>query len=471
MSISNDMIDRRSFLFGTCALSAVGWQGALQASALPDYYLGLMDHVVSRVSGLAAGCEGGFWFITDLHIKHNNMQSGYLLAELARRTPLRTILCGGDLVEAYGKGYPSDRDAIRFAIDGYRSHWVAQIREAGGRLYTAKGNHDFTVRHSNTSSADGRRGFTLDGVEARKMIVDEFTESGIVTDDGNAEACYYYFDDAQARIRYVVADTTDSQRAGDVAWGLVCGMHERQVGWIAERALGSVPDGFDVVVMHHIPITSLVGEEKEVRTYALFRRLLETYQNRASIMIGGRSFDFRRAKGRILLDVSGHHHGEMVTYQRGILHVTLPCDAAYRDYVDRSKPWCGTLPKKIRGSAAEQTFDAIQFDRERNLVHLTRVGGGQDRTISLAQKVIKSGEHVQMSASRLKGPIRWGCYDADRLTVSRASSGSHGKTVAYHQTYAEISDAGVLTALAPGEVVVVAMDENYNREMFPAVIV
>ena len=73
------------------------------------------------------------------------------------------------------------------------------------------------------------------------------------------------------------------------------------------------------------------------------------------------------------------------------LHVTESCDAAYADYIAGSSPWCGDLPPKQAGTIFEQTFDAVQIDRERGCVYFTRVGGGQDRVIHLTARKVKVG--------------------------------------------------------------------------------
>lgn len=458
---------RREFIVGAGALSLMCWRSVARAVGCPEYYAAHLRHVAKRVGELAKTCDDGFWFISDLHIKSNHRQSGMLIGELVKRTPIAKTLCGGDLVEAFGKGYPTDRDAVDFAIEKYRDIWVAPIRAAGGKLYTAKGNHDFTVCHSNDTPQDRLRGFTYDGVRAREIIVGDSTERDIVTDEENPEACYYYFDNESAKIRYIVADTTDTQSAGAVGWGVKGGMQERQLCWLAGKAFATTPPDYGIVVVHHIPVTTLVGTDGEAKLYAPFRTLMEAYQGRGKWTAGGGTYDFSMADGRILLDITGHKHCEMMTFQNGILYVTLPCDAAYTDYIERSKPWCGELPVKTRGTVAEQTFDAVQVDGRKGLVHFTRVGGGQDRTVSLKPRTVRSGEAISMAVSRLRGPIKWDCYDADKLVVNRQDGKSYKRTVTYHQTYAKIDGQGVLTGLSSGEVIVVAMDGKYNRELFP----
>lgn len=463
-------MDRRGFLTGAGALTLVGWQGVARASGLPGYYAAHLEHVANRVRNLAKDCRGGFWFITDLHVKSNFCKSGLLLAELVRRTPLARVLCGGDLTEAFAKGFDTDRQAVDYAIDAYRNLWVEPVRAAGGRVYTARGNHDYTVCHSNETPQARSRGFTYDGLRAHEVILGS-SESNIVTDRDNPEACYYYFDDEDTKIRTIVADTTDDQKSGDTPWGVRRGMHMRQLKWLAEVALATTGDGYGVVVVQHIPVAGLLGNDADTKLLVPFRSMLEAYQNRAVFEFDGWKCDFSSARGHILIDVSGHRHCEMLTFQKGILHVTLPCDASYGEYIERSRPWCGDLPRKKRGTVAEQTFDAIQFDKHRSLVHFTRVGGGQDRTVSLKPICISAGQTKAFVAANLKGAISWGCYDADRVTYRPNPKDKWNKLVDYQTTFATMTRSGVMTAIKPGEVVVVAMDASYNREIYPVTVV
>lgn len=449
-------IQRREFLTGAAALSLVGWRRMAEAAGYPDYYAAHLKHVSDRVNALAKTCPDGFWFMTDLHVKSNRCRSGELMAALSKTTPLKRVLCGGDLVEAFGKAYPTDRAGVDFAIDTYRRRWLVPLREAGCRLYTAKGNHDFTICHSYDTPEDKKRGWTMDGVSARNFIVGEATESGIVTNTADPAACYYYFDNAAAKVRYVVIDTTDTETAGDVPWAVHYSVSPRQLAWLETEAFGTTPAGWGLVVMHHVPVTGVVGSEKDVIHFKPLRELLERYQ--------------RQGRGRILVDLTGHHHCEMETFQRGILHVTNPCDAAYMDYIDRSKPWCGDLPTKDAGTIAEQTFDAVQIDMARDLIHFTRVGGGQDRSFHLKSLSAKVGEPLGFASTLLKGRVTWGCFDADRVTTRPHPTNRFLKNILYHNDRATITVDGTLHPTACGEIVVIAMDEHLNKEIFPVEI-
>lgn len=437
------------------------------AAPLGTYWRAHLDAVAAKVNALAAETVDGFWFITDLHVSANRRQSGKAIAALAGKTKLDKTLCGGDLPEAFAAQFKTDKAGVDFAVDAYRLFWVDPIERVGVKVYTAKGNHDFTIRHDPTSS----EGHTYTGVEARAVVMGSKACRSVVTNPDDPEACYYYFDNPAAKVRYVVADTTDSINPRQKFWAVVYGMHRTQLLWLAEQAFATIPDGWCAVVMHHIPVTTCVANVAERKLFAPFRELMEAYQNRRTLTLCGRAFDFTQARGRILLDITGHYHAERQTFQNGILHVTEPCDAAYGDYINGSRPWCGDLPQKKGGTIYEQTFDAVQLDSAHDLVYFTRVGGGQDRAIHTKAVSVKTGATRTFAPTRLSGAVTWGCYDADRIVEKPNPRNKYSPFVAYANDVATISAAGVLTARKPGETMVVAMDAHLNKEIFPVTVV
>ena len=471
-------MERRTFLAGAGAFCACLMSrparavlaGAEEAAKpLPDYYNAHLDAVAAKVNALAERTVDGFWFITDLHITANRRNSGKAIAALSAKAPaIRKTLCGGDLPEAFSEKFESPKAGVDYAIDYYRLFWVEPIEASGQLVYTAKGNHDFTIRQ-NATSTDG---FTCSGADARRIVMGSKGCRGadVVTNPDDPEACYYYFDNAAAKVRYIVADTTDTVDPNRKFWAVVSGMHEKQLRWLADRAVSTIPDGWSAVVMHHIPITGCVGSDGDGAAFRVFRELLEAYQNRGTCTVCGKDYDFADAGGRIFMDITGHHHAERQTFQKGILHVTEPCDAAYGDYIVGSKPWCGDLPRKASGTVFEQTFDAVQIDPERDLAYFTRVGGGQDRIIHTKPVAVTIGRAKLFEATQLKGPLTWGCYDADRIVTKPNPNNRYNPLVGYANSVAVIDDTGMFSATKPGEAMVVAMDAKLNKEIFPVTI-
>ena len=208
--------------------------------------------------------------------------------------------------------------------------------------------------------------------------------------------------------------------------------------------------------------------------HSALRAMLYTVAKQIGAMhvaLCGKVYDFSSAQGRILLDITGHHHAERQTFQNGILYVTEPCDAAYGDYILGSKPWCGDLPSKKAGTVHEQTFDAVQLDPVHDLVYFTRVGGGQDRVLHAKTLTATAGGTLKLAAPLLSGEITWGCYDADRIVHTPNPKNRYNPFVTYMNDLATIAADGTLTAKKAGEVMVVAMDKDLNKEIFPVQVV
>ena len=458
-------LSRRGFLkvgLAGAAMAAADWQLWAAEEGLPGYYAEHLAKVAARLNALSDRCDDGFFFITDLHIPANWCVSGRILAKLVAETGVKKVLCGGDMPEAFGGKASVDR-----TIAAYREQWVAAVERAGGEFYPAKGNHDFTIR----DSPKAKSGFTYSCKEARDVLMDtSAVKSGAVTNRDDPEACYYYVDFPEARVRYIVADTTDSVIPDRSYWALRYGMGERQLGWLAERALSTIPYGWAALVVQHIPMTGIVsGEAGNAGLFAPWRKILEAYQNRGKASVGGREYDFGNACGVLVCNLTGHEHAERQTFRNGLWHITQPCDAAYSDYIVGSLPWCRDLPKKDRGTVYEQTFDAIHFDRRGNALHFTRIGGGGNRTVHLGALRAKVGEPLRLKAAKWMGDVSWGCYDADRAAKRQNPANKYQHFYSYFNDVAEVSPDGVLVAKKPGEAVALAYAANGDREMFPVV--
>ena len=453
-------LSRRGFLkagLAGAAMTLADWRLWAAEEGLPEYYGDYLVGVAGRLRALSAKCDDGFFFITDLHIPSNRCVSGRILAKLIADTGVKKVLCGGDMPEAFGGKASVDR-----TIAAYREQWVKAVENAGGEFYPAKGNHDFTIRDKPSAA----NGFTYSNREAHDILMDTAAvKANAVVNLEDPEACYYYFDAPCGGIRYIVADTTDSVRTDRTYWAVKYGMGERQLKWLAGNALATLPAGWVAVVMHHIPITGIVsGEAENQPIFAPWCNILEAYQNRGKVSISGRDYDFSNAQGRILCSLTGHEHAERQTFRNGLWHITEPCDAAYSDYIVGSSPWCKDLPKKDKGTVFEQTFDAIHIDRENNVLHFTRVGGGADRTVRLAPLYLTAGGEVRL----LDGT--WDCYDADRARKERNPLNKYQSFFRYFNDVAEISSSQTLVAKKPGEAVALGTRADGKRDVLPVVV-
>ncbi len=442
------------------------------AMDVPSYWRESLDKAAARIRDLSARCDDAFFFLTDLHIPANHRQSGRLLGVLVAETGVTKVFCNGDLVEAYG-----GKESIDKTIDDYHRLWVSEVERAGGDFYAAKGNHDFTIRDNQSAT----NGFTYSGIEARDILMDTAAiRANAITNPDDPEACYYYVDFPEKRIRWIVADTTDSLRTDRTYWAVKYGMGERQLRWLAENALATIPDGWAALVVNHIPVATIVSTEWDdiPALMAPWRKLLEAYQNRSKATVGEREYDFSGAGGFILCNLTGHEHCERQTFQKGVWHITEPSDAAYNaDFRYGSAPWGPEFPDKKAGTPFEQTFDCVHVDLANRALHFTRIGGGANRTFHLDPIRVRVGETLDFNAlaSNLStfqpfnfstSQHRWASYDADRVARSPHPDNKWQKLIRYFNDVADISPDGVLTTKKPGESVVLAIRPDGSKEFF-----
>ena len=415
---------------------------------------------VSRIKALSSTCSTGFWFLTDLHVPSNHGESAPLLVRLIYETGLRAVVCGGDIPEAFG-----DRASLDASVARYREHWVSAIERAGGDFFPLRGNHDLTIRQH----PDSPDGFTYPADETRGILLATAAVRSCATVDPGS--CAYFADFPEVRFRLIVADTSDSVTDERTFWGVEETISDSQSLWLAENAIATLPDGWCAAVASHVPFAGVTASDINKESFATLRAIVEAYMARGNVTVSGREFDFSSAKGRVMLAISGHYHAELQSCVNGVWHVTEPCDAAYLDYINRSKPWCPDLPVKEKGTWAGQTFDAVQIDPERGLIHFTRIGGGSDRSLHLAPMELSVGETARLSAPLLgQGPVVWGAYDADRAMPRANPARKYDYFTDYFKTVADITPDGTIYALAPGEAVAVARAADGTREYFPITV-
>ena len=74
---------------------------------------------------------------------------------------------------------------------------------------------------------------------------------------------------------------------------------------------------------------------------------------------------------------------------------------------------------------------------------------------------------LRLEAPLLKGPVTWGCHDADRIVYTPNPKNRYNPFVGYANDVATVAADGTLTPKKPGETMVVAMDANLNKEIIP----
>ncbi len=448
-------------LAGTvCPSLCLGQEAATPAAAKPVFtpkQLASLDGVIAKISKIKKGYSvaDGFFFVTDTHVWHNAGMSRKTIPYLMGKTGVKSLLFGGDLIVANGK--KKDVDEM---VSFYEKHWIQPIEKLGGNVYSAKGNHDFTVSEGWKTP----KGWTYSSKEAAEFLKKSKGNRSGVTNAADPEAAYFYFDRPDVKIRYIVIDTSDTaSKNREKPHGVKWTASQTQVEWLADYAFATVPDEYGVILMYHIPFVPIVNYR--LPQYDNLQNLIEAYQNRQSVTLYGKERDFTNAKGRVLVNLTGHKHADRQTFHKGLLHVTINCDAQYRDAVLTS-PYCRlSNRKKPKDFNCAQAYDIMQIDLKNNLLFATRVGDGHDRVYHTNPIEVKVSETMQFAAKHLTGTIKWVCYDGDFCEFDKKAKTAE-EHCKFRNNYATVSDSGLLAATKSGDVLLMAYDENYNKEIF-----
>ena len=368
---------------------------------IPSYYKEYLAKRIAKINDTILNNEGysdSFIFITDCHTSSNHMQSPKLIKYILANTTLNKVFYGGDTPIAYGTKDDIYNSALVFLKSFYKAV------QPYGHLYCAVGNHDFTIRTSETDTT----GYTFPrrfgkNVYMRKHRIGD----GVVTNEDDSGAAYYYIDNKDEKVRYVVINTTDVSNAGNNAWGTSTSLSKVQMNWIGNIAIKMCPKDYKIVIIGHIPpMRATISNGIQIGHWSNF---ITAMKNKTSVTIGDVSYDFSDIAD-IVFTIWGHEHQDEQTFINDIPWIVSACDAWYNDYRHAMFGNEEDYPHKIRGTIYEQTFDIVNLDFNNNVASIIRIGGGYDRKIHLNIQEVKVGNTITL-ATDIKSPI-WEAVDA-----------------------------------------------------------
>lgn len=384
---------------------------------------------------------GSFIFITDTHGTTNCWNSPQQIRYILQQTSIDKVIWGGDAISAYGNNIEQQWDWHFRAFD--------EVLKGYGNIYKVRGNHDFTIRTS-VKSDEGR---TLSQHQTFQYL-SEGSPGDIVRNTDDSDGCYYYFDDDVNKIRFIILDTNDSLEEGNVAWGVINGVHDKQLDWVANTAIAFTPKNYGIVFVSHIPITDTTTQYYS--TYTNLLQLVNAVNTRSNGSIGTINYDFSSLENvRVLLYLSGHQHHDIQTYQNGVLHVVTACDTAYSDYL--SDPF--VVDKSGRYGANEQCFDAVCIDKDKGSISFIRFGVGGNRIFHLTPIYLKVGEELEVGITQKGDSFTWHSYNSSGNVYSDGIWTLKNDIVV-------INDQGVVKGLNKGEAIVLNMNEKGDKEFY-----
>lgn len=401
-----------------------------ESSPLPSCYDKLFESRIPEVKDIQPRQLDAFLFWTDSHTNANALSTPYVMKEVLRQVSSSSdkVIWGGDAMPAFANG-----------IDEY---WYAQERmnevvETFARNYNVRGNHDLTVK----SSAESSNGRTFPQTLTAQLLF-ESTDYAVLRNPDDPAGCYYYFDEPEARLRYIVLETTDSTGDPGQPWGVRGTVGETQVNWVFNHVIPQTPSGYSLIFITHIP---LIADMSKGHDLVHLREAIEG--------IPGKRPDLR-----VLMVLSGHMHYDYTSYENGILHVVSCSNAYYRDF--RCSPLHADDAKMVPGSGNEQSFDYVSIDRDSNHIRMVRFGPCSSRVFSTQPHRMKVGQTISLRSE--KEVREWIIHDS-RGNVCEPLPGYQSLWI-WKQNTATIDSLGTVHAIAPGEAVAIALTKDGREE-------
>ncbi len=300
-----------------------------------------------------------------------------------------------------------------------------------------RGNHEFTAKDKTTGA-----GMTYTQPQTPSLLK-AYSEPDIMRPVNDPEACYYYFDDPESRLRYCVFDTTDSIASPTLPWTTLTHVSQKQLDWMDQFALHNVPFGYQLVIISHIGIIP-----ETYVPHSPYEKLEQLIQH---------------AGAPVLMVIAGHRHQDYQTYKQGVLHLLTSSDALYPDI--RNSPFLHGITRS-RNTSSAPLMDLISFSADRLTIYAMRIGAGYSRTFHL------DAIHLGLSAT-LPFPylssfgcnedVTWTAYDA---TGYECIDGVWDPPC----TILSVTADGRLQPLQTGEAVLMATNNQGQKEFFSVVI-
>ena len=314
----------------------VSAQGEKQLDYVKDYQMPVADFFLDndylqtkmdRVKELmyaTAGKGDAFFFITDIHNECNRLLSFPVIREMGKYCRIPRLFCGGDVADGLYNRMTEVYDLLEHCYKG--------------EIHYTMGNHEWM---SNTTGDQ----------------LAFWSDMGKKEQIGNTDRHYYYVDNPQQKLRYIVLSSC-AEDANGSSWDW--GYEQAQQDWLENVAL-DVESGWGIILFTHIAymIDWETGEKLTEPKFTPMETILNNYAG----------------DGEIIAVIAGHAHCDGVFHtSAGIPVVVTTCDKG-QAYLSRTTG-DADMDASIRiiNTPSEQAFDVVVLDRENKTLRFVRIG-------------------------------------------------------------------------------------------------
>lgn len=329
---------------------------------LPSYYEDYMaekNTLVNSKMDLISNCLA-FVFFTDSHITNNKLRSPNMIYSILKNTSIKDVICGGDVISAYGDHNRIVRDCeVHKELYGF------------AKPYYVRGNHDNYAKETEDA--------TTGVIESNSMTINRFIRpyhDDIIIQNGKT---YYYFDRPLNKVRFISIDTTEiiNETTGTSGeFQPSYSITQEQLDWFV-NTLKNTPDGYKIVLLSHVPINSNLAWSLDEAL--IFGDIVEAFNNKTSINKTDNyarvvNTDFSKTNGKVILSISGHGHvDDSFVSDSGCVYYEVNCDTLLNNG--------GSPYERVDGTVSEQSFDVVIINVDNGDIHTVRYGAGIDKTL------------------------------------------------------------------------------------------
>ena len=353
---------------------------------LPPYVETMIDSVNTALLAHQTSESISFPFITDIHVRYTDMNTGVLWAMLMskkainkinKRSPLDLCVFNGDYL--YNGSSTTKAEAISY-YDGFNK----VFEDLDIPQWRGKGNHDI-----NDIATDPSEHMTNE--EYYQYCMKYTTMRDFVMDAGNIDKCYGYYDDANRKIRIIFVNSVDIPDGYQLQH--IKGISNEQLNFIAKALKFDEPDWGVIFVSHHaLQDNDVINPDDSEDEYitpehggtplmgiinAFINKTAYSYSDDAADWEYDVSVDYStNDSNEVIAMFSGHSHADRMTTVDGYVMLATTSAGISVGGKDAS----GSSISKAQYTSTETSWDIITIDRKNKMVYADRFGGGTSRS-------------------------------------------------------------------------------------------
>ena len=430
-------------------------QSKVDDGKLPSYYDEYVQDKTKKIVdtiGRNGYGSSAFFFMSDYHWGANALSSGALLGQLVNKTGIKRIILGGDIPGIGTYDIQSKADSDTYSLLQTIVHNEQLSRMNSEYIYQSRGNHDIWNKNFNVQE-DYTGGYNLQGSSALIREPEDFIYN---SEDSTRNSIYGYFDDTEAKIRYIIFDTSSIADYGQY------GVTLEQLQWIYNNAIKGNTNHYDIIAVGHIEL-SLIQGTSAYGTKSL-QDFLYAFSDKTKVTISNQEFDFTESTEKLIAYFHGHEHNDLVVGSH-FMQIGICCDTCNNN--DSKKALLGKtkwidIPLRNKGHVSEQCIDAVVVSADHAKIYNKRIGFLYDRYINIEVKEVNVGNELTLT-SIFANPT-WHIFDSD--AKSDFYRNFDEDKIVVPNTHATITTDGIVNGVSQGYVTALAINNQKEQEFF-----